>query len=55
MAELNDEILNFLDKNESLDTYQYAKSKNLDHQRVVGAIKSLQTTEGVSTFFNIHS
>ena len=48
MSELNEEILNYLDKNASLDTYAYAKSKQIDHQKVVGAIKSLQTTEGVS-------
>ena len=48
MSELNEEILNYLEKNASLDTYEYAKSNNLDHQKVVGAIKSLQTNEGVS-------
>lgn len=48
MSELNQDILNFLDKNASLDTLDYAKQNNLDHQKVVGAVKSLQTYEGVS-------
>ena len=47
MSELNDEILNYLDKNSNLDTYEYAKANKLDHQKVVGAIKSLQTNDGV--------
>lgn len=47
MSELNQEILEFLDKSTKLDTYEYANTHNLDHQKVVGAIKSLQTHEGV--------
>ena len=52
MSELNDEILSYLDKNSNLDTYEYAKANQLDHQKVVGAIKSLQTNEGVSKIFS---
>jgi hypothetical protein len=48
MAELNEEILNYLETNETLNSYEYAQSKGLDHQKVVGAIKSLQTTENVN-------
>ena len=47
MSELNEEILAYLDANSQLDTLEYSKLKNLDHQKVVGAVKSLQTTEGV--------
>ena len=50
MSELNEEILNYLEKNSSLNTYEYAKANHLDHQKVVGAIKSLQTNDGVSSF-----
>jgi phenylalanyl-tRNA synthetase alpha chain len=48
MSELNEEILDYLDKNGQLDTYEYANKFNLDHQKVIGAVKSLQTTEGVN-------
>lgn len=47
MSELNQEILDFLAKNPQLDTFEYARAHNLDHQKVVGAIKSLQTNEAV--------
>lgn len=47
MSELNEEILEYLSKNAELNTLDYSKEKNLDHQRVIGAIKSLQTTEGL--------
>ncbi len=47
MSELNEEILDYLSKNSELNTLDYSKAKNLDHQRVIGAIKSLQTTDGV--------
>lgn len=53
MAELNEEILNYLEKNENLNSYEYAQSKGLDHQKVVGAIKSLQTTENVNKILKI--
>jgi phenylalanyl-tRNA synthetase alpha chain len=51
MSELNEEILDYLDKNGQLDTYEYANKFNLDHQKVIGAVKSLQTTEGVNYFY----
>jgi hypothetical protein len=43
MSELNDTILNYLDKNDVLDTFEYARANSLDHQRIIGAIKSLQS------------
>lgn len=51
MSELNETILNYLDKNDTLDTFEYSKANSLDHQRVIGAIKSLQSQLfGVSIF-----
>ena len=50
MSELNQKILDYLDENSKLDTYAYAQNRNIDHQKVVGAIKSLQTYEGVCYF-----
>lgn len=50
MSELNQEILEYLAKadKQTLDTFEYARVNNLDHQKVVGAVKSLQTHEGVN-------
>lgn len=50
MSELNQEILEYLAKadKKTLDTFEYARVNNLDHQKVVGAVKSLQTHEGVN-------
>jgi hypothetical protein len=48
MADLNEEILEYLSKNDMLDTLQYAKLRKLEHQKVIGAVKSLQTFEDVS-------
>ena len=51
MSELNQEILEYLaktEKQQTLDTFEYARVNNLDHQKVVGAVKSLQTHEGVN-------
>ena len=55
MTDLNEEILEFIDKHTSINTLDYAKEHNLDHQKVVGAIKSLQTNDGVIQFlfFNL--
>lgn len=47
MAELTETILAYLDKNSQLNTLDYAKANSLDHQKVIGAIKSLQTHEGL--------
>lgn len=47
MSELNEEILQFLDKNSGFDSLEYAEKNKLDHQKIVGAIKSLQINEGV--------
>lgn len=58
MSELNQEILEYLAKadKKTLDTFEYARVNNLDHQKVVGAVKSLQTHEGVNKpdFTSVH-
>lgn len=51
MSDLNQEVLEYLEKNSKLDTYEYAQAHNLDHQKVVGAIKSIQIYEGVCLIF----
>ncbi len=48
MTELNEEILKFLEENSTLDSLEYAEKHQLDHQKVVGSIKSLQVNEGVN-------
>lgn len=47
MSDLNEEILKYISEHSTLNTLEYAKANNLDHQKVVGAIKSIQTFEGV--------
>lgn len=47
MSELNELILDYLSRSDTLSTIDYAKQNDLDHQRVIGAIKSLQTNEGL--------
>jgi len=47
MSELNEQLLQFLDKNSSFDSLEYAEQNKIDHQKIVGAIKSLQINEGV--------
>ncbi|CAF0839591.1 unnamed protein product [Brachionus calyciflorus] len=47
MADLNEEILEFINKNNNLNTLEYANTHNLDHQKVIGAVKSLQTYDGL--------
>lgn len=50
MSELSEQILEYIDKHATLDTLQYSKSNQLDHQKVIGAVKSIQTYEGVIIF-----
>ncbi len=54
MSELNEEILQFLDKNSSFDSLEYAEKSKIDHQKIVGAIKSLQINEGVCLKFTFY-
>lgn len=45
--ELNERILHFLDKCDIVDTLQLANEFNEDHQKIVGAVKSLEALEMV--------
>ncbi|XP_028166464.1 phenylalanine--tRNA ligase alpha subunit [Ostrinia furnacalis] len=47
--ELNERILLVLDKNERVDTLKLALEFNEDHQKVVGAVKSLEALEMVTS------
>ena len=47
MAELSDKLLKFLEENGSLDSQEISNSLDIDHQKIVGAIKSLQSLEDV--------
>lgn len=47
MADLNEQLLEYINKNNYINTLEYANCHDLDHQKVIGAIKSLQTNEGV--------
>ncbi len=42
MAELPDAILKYLVDKEGFDSLELAKELKIDHQKVVGAIKSIQ-------------
>lgn len=44
---MNEDILKFLEANANFDSLEYADKLKLDHQKVVGAIKSLQINEGL--------
>lgn len=46
-ANLPQNLLYYLEKCGQFDTLQYATVINEDHQKVVGAVKSLQANEGV--------
>lgn len=48
MANLTEEILNFIETEGSLDTYEYASTTGNEHQTVVGLIKSIQALGDVS-------
>lgn len=47
MTDLNEQILQFLEANSTLDSLKFSTEQNIDHQKVVGAIKSLQINEGL--------
>jgi hypothetical protein len=52
MSDLNEEILSYLNLKNELDSIEYAEKHNLDHQKVVGSIKSLHSqSEGVNYIF----
>jgi len=43
MSELSETLLSYIDKNGSFDTFQYSQQHAIDHQKVIGAVKSLQS------------
>lgn len=45
--ELNERILHYLEKCDKVDTLKLASEFNEDHQKVVGAVKSLEALEMV--------
>ncbi|CAH0674171.1 unnamed protein product [Spodoptera exigua] len=45
--ELNERILHYLDKNDKVDTIKLASEFKEDHQKIVGAVKSLEALEMV--------
>ena len=42
MLELTDQILNYIQKNGKADTYELATEFGEDHQKIVGAVKSIE-------------
>ena len=49
MAELAETILQLIAERDQIDTLDVAKELNVDHQKIVGAVKSLQSLGDVST------
>ncbi|CAG9787021.1 unnamed protein product [Diatraea saccharalis] len=47
--ELNERILHRLEKSNTVDTLQLAREYNEDHQKIVGAVKSLEALEMVTS------
>ena len=47
-TDLNEEVLKYLAQNNKLDTLKFASLLNVDHQKVIGAVKSLQALGDVS-------
>ena len=52
MADLADRILKYLAENDGLNTIQLSQKWDVDHQKVVGAVKSLQAKGDVSIRFS---
>lgn len=42
MIELTDQILNYIDQHGKADTFELATEFNEDHQKIVGAVKSIE-------------
>ena len=52
MAELGDKLLHYLNRDEKgFDTIDVSKELNVDHQKVVGAVKSLQSLGNVYPYY----
>ena len=48
MAELGERLLQLIAERDQIDTLDVAKEINIDHQKIVGAVKSLQSLGDVS-------
>lgn len=48
-SDLNEKILEYLDRNGSVDTLDLAEHMQVDHQKIVGTVKSLQATGDLIT------
>ncbi len=49
MADMNEKLLLLLAEREGFDTLELSKELNIDHQKVVGAVKSIQSLGDVSS------
>ena len=49
MAELGGKLLQLIAERDQIDTIDVAKELRVDHQKIVGAVKSLQSLGDVST------
>lgn len=48
VSALSEKILHFLNIHDNVDTFDAATHFNEDHQKVIGAVKSLQAVDDVS-------
>lgn len=53
-ASLSQNLLHHLEKHNQFDTFEYAATTKENHQKVVGAVKSLGAVEGVCIIL-VHS
>jgi phenylalanyl-tRNA synthetase alpha chain len=54
MSDLSERLLWYLDANERVDTLHLAALFKVDHQKVIGAVKSLQAVGDVSVAESLH-
>jgi phenylalanyl-tRNA synthetase alpha chain len=54
MSDLSERLLCYLDRHERVDTLHLASLFEVDHQKVIGAVKSLQAVGDVSVVENLH-
>jgi phenylalanyl-tRNA synthetase alpha chain len=47
-SDLSEKVLQYLDGHENIDTLHLAELLSVDHQKVIGAVKSLQALGDVS-------
>lgn len=53
-SELSERLLLYLDGHERVDTLHLAALFKVDHQKVIGAVKSLQAAGDVSVLESLH-